>query len=148
MDRELTPLGRMLEGARERLGISGREAARRANITEARWRQVVTGVQTRGGERIAVRPRALTVVAMATAVGVEPTEALAAAGHDARPERVAALVGEIQRVPASDEQQVAAEVERIMALNMSLDARLRMVRALREAWEHRGQDVQTLKDVG
>ena len=128
----------MLEGARERLGISGREAARRANITEARWRQVVTGVQTRGGQRIAVNPRALTIVAMAMAVEVEPAEALAVAGHDARPERVTALIGETQRIPASDEQQVAAEVERIMALNMSLDARLRMVRALREAWEGRG----------
>jgi transcriptional regulator with XRE-family HTH domain len=76
----LTPLGALLEEARLRKALSKREAARRAGISEGRWRQVVTGIQKAGTVNVAVNPRANTVVAMARAVDVDPEAALVAAG--------------------------------------------------------------------
>jgi hypothetical protein len=90
---DLTPLGRLLEKARkEVLQITGREAARRAGISEGRWRQVVTGRQPSGDRLVPVNPRGITVVQMALAVGVDPAEALAAASLPSSPESVAAVV--------------------------------------------------------
>lgn len=79
-DRELTPHGELLDRARVALGISQREAARRAHISEGRWRQVVTGVQRQGGLNIPVNPKAATVAAMARAVDADVRTVLAAAG--------------------------------------------------------------------
>ncbi|WP_173057086.1 helix-turn-helix domain-containing protein [Phytohabitans houttuyneae] len=77
---QLTDVGKILEDARESLRLSKREAARRAGISEGRWRQVVTGVQKAGNVTVPVNPRASTVSAMAQAVGVDPALALRAAG--------------------------------------------------------------------
>lgn len=80
-NQQLTPLGALLEQARARKNLAKREAARRAGISEGRWRQVVTGVQKAGpGKTIPVRYRANTVVAMARAVEVPVDQALHAAG--------------------------------------------------------------------
>lgn len=79
---DLTALGQLLEEARGRAGISKREAARRAGISEGRWRQVVTGVQSAAGMIVPVNPRPITVVAMARAVAVDERAALRAAGLD------------------------------------------------------------------
>lgn len=137
MDRELTPLGRMLEEAREAIGISGREAARRATITDTRWRQVVSGIQARGDKTSPARPRPQTVVAMALAVDVDPAAALKAAGMDDDPKRVVALIGELDRIPppaAAD--ALAAEIEAIAAMSgVPRAVKLRMIAAAREAWE-------------
>ncbi len=79
---ELTPLGRLLEDARESLRISKREAARRADISEGRWRQITIGHQKAGDVTIPVNPRRNTVTAMARAVGVDPAKAQLAAGME------------------------------------------------------------------
>lgn len=80
VEDELTPLGRLLEQARGR--VSKREAARRADISEGHWRAVVRGYQLQAGVKIPANPRRDTVIAMALAVGVEPSAALEAAGFD------------------------------------------------------------------
>ena len=89
-DSDLTPHGRMLEQARkDRVAISGREAARRASISEGRWRQVVLGYQSAGGQRIPVKPTLRTLVAMAVAVDVDPWEVVQVAGLEPAPNREA-----------------------------------------------------------
>lgn len=132
MSRELSPLGQLLETARATLGISGREAARRANITETRWRQVVRGTQTRaGGQQVTANPKPITVVAMALAVNADPTEALQAAGLDATPSVVSRLVAQTQTSVGADlDEDLVAEIERIKGLRMSTEHKLRMIRAL------------------
>jgi hypothetical protein len=132
----LTPLGELLERARtDVLHISVREAARRTGslITEARWRQVVKG--TNG------KPRAVNVVAMALAVGVDPADALTAADITATPESVAALIEEARNRPrmtvieGGGGDALADEIERIRGLPISAKARIRMMQALVDVYE-------------
>lgn len=144
MDRELSALGQLLEDARARVGDTGisiREAARRSGITEARWRQVVRGRQPgRGGAVLPANPKPATVVAMALGVDTDPAAALAAAGLDADLATVTRLVAAHHRATETAEpmdDQLAAEVERIAAMDgVSMENRLRMIRALRDAWEN------------
>lgn len=82
-DSDLTPLGAYLEAARVGLGLSKRAAAKRAEMSEGRWRQVVTGRQSAGGVAIPVNPRPETVTSMARAVGLDPNVALELAGLEA-----------------------------------------------------------------
>jgi hypothetical protein len=82
----LSPVGQVVEPAREKLRISKREAARRAGISEGRWRQVVTGIQKAGGGvDIPVRPRAETVIAMLAAVELQVLDAFIRMGGEAPP---------------------------------------------------------------
>lgn len=76
----MTPHGELLDRARVALGITQREAARRAKISEGRWRQVVTGVQRQGGVSIPVNPKPSTLAAMARAVEANVAAVMAAAG--------------------------------------------------------------------
>lgn len=61
--------------------LSQREAAHRAGISEARWRQIVSGYQAVSGRKVPVRGPDGTLARMAYAVGVSP-EQLDAAGRD------------------------------------------------------------------
>lgn len=91
----LTPLGKLLEDARNTLGLSKREAARRSGFSEARWRQVVTGLQNTKDVNTPSKPKSSTVAAMARAVGVDVDEALRLAGLESTP-------GTGASTPASD----------------------------------------------
>lgn len=143
-DRELTPLGRLLEQARlDVLRISGREAARRAGMSEGRWRQIVAGVERKAGADVAARGTDRTVVAMALAVGVDPAAALAAAGRRVLPEHLDALVADVQASakPAPQDQGddgLADEIERIARLPVSPQARRRMIQAVIDLYEEEG----------
>lgn len=80
-EESLTPLGELIEHARG--SLSKREAARRAGISEGRWRQIVTGQQKAGGGIVVpANPRRETVIAMAEAVGVDVDKALRRAGME------------------------------------------------------------------
>lgn len=79
-NRAQTPHGELLDRARVALGLSQRQAARRAGISEGRWRQIVTGVQRQGGVSIPVNPKASTLAAMARSVEADVHEVLDAAG--------------------------------------------------------------------
>jgi len=67
---EPRPEGQLIAAALKAAGISAREAARRADISEVRWRQIVSGVQTVSGQPVPVVGPADTVARMARAVGL------------------------------------------------------------------------------
>lgn len=139
--RKLTPLGELLEGARiDVLRISASEAARRAKVSESRWRQVVTGVQRKAGGEVPVNPSDRHVVAMAAAVGVDPAQALKAAGRaDVSAASIAAILDEIQRpAPSAQVDSLVEEIERIRHLRgITPDDKIRMVKAIVDLYEER-----------
>jgi hypothetical protein len=74
--------GVLITAALRAAGMSAREAARRAGISEGRWRQIVGGYQVVSpGVYAHVRGPAATLARMATVAGVTP-EQLTAAGRD------------------------------------------------------------------
>jgi len=75
-------LGMLLRDARLAAGRSIRAAARVANLSEARWRQLEAGYELRDGHQLPARPKPATVVQAADAVGVDADAALKAAGLD------------------------------------------------------------------
>lgn len=75
------PLGGFLREQRGKMSI--REAARRAEISESRWRQVEAGHQKMaGGIEVPVHPRAETVAAMCRAISADVRRGLELAGHN------------------------------------------------------------------
>ncbi|WNI16436.1 helix-turn-helix domain-containing protein [Actinacidiphila sp. ITFR-21] len=78
---EAQPEGKLIEDALKTTGISQREAARRIGLSDARWRQIVSGYQSISGYKAPVRGPAATVARMAHIVGVTPDQ-LADAGRD------------------------------------------------------------------
>lgn len=108
--------------SREREGLSRREAAKKAGLSEGVWRNVETGVQHVAG----VGPReyrttANTLARMAAAVRLDPVELVVAAGLDPRdvhvelapePEHSDVRVILVRGNPSTDE--VLAEVRRIL----------------------------------
>lgn len=110
-------------------------------MSEGYWRQIVRGVQRKGGLDIAVNPSARTVVAMASAVGAEPSEALQVAGiQHVSAESIAAMLEEIRR-PAATENEVgnlADDIERIRNLSgITPHDKLRMIKAIVDLHEER-----------
>jgi transcriptional regulator with XRE-family HTH domain len=73
-------LGTIIRRARGQRSI--RRMAARADISEARWRQIEQGYQdVGGGIRREVNPRDETLIAMAQAVGLDPVELFAQIGR-------------------------------------------------------------------
>ncbi|MEH0579013.1 helix-turn-helix transcriptional regulator [Streptomyces sp. B21-108] len=60
----------LIKEALRRVRLSGREAAKRAGMSETRWRQIVNGYQDVGGVRIAVSAPDETLTRMAQVVGL------------------------------------------------------------------------------
>ncbi len=75
------PEGVLIKSALSAARLSQRAAARRAGISETRWRQIVSGYQAVSGRKVPVRSPDDTLARMAHAVGVSP-EQLDAAGRD------------------------------------------------------------------
>jgi hypothetical protein len=79
---EPPPWGILISAALVRAGLSAREAARRARLSEGRWRQITAGYQVvRPGVYEPVRGPAATLARMAAVAGVTP-EQLREAGRD------------------------------------------------------------------
>jgi hypothetical protein len=80
-----TAAGRLIklarQGRREQLSI--REAARRANISETRWRHVEAGFESRGPVKIPVNPTSGLLARMSAAVGLSPERLRPADGEAA-----------------------------------------------------------------
>ena len=86
---EPPPEGALIEAARREAGLSVREAARRAGISEGWWRQVVKGYQSMaGGGHGPVHAPADTVAKMAAVVGVTPEQMK---GEGQRPDAAEAI---------------------------------------------------------
>lgn len=117
------PLGTYLREQRGRMSI--REAARRADISESRWRQVEAGVQKMaGGIEVPVHPRAETVIAMCRAISADPRKGLELAGHNPdqyqwalEPAMDSLGTGErlewFRSLPRQEREQVLAELQRL-----------------------------------
>ncbi|MEU6853069.1 helix-turn-helix transcriptional regulator [Actinacidiphila alni] len=84
---EAPPEGKLIKAALAASGLSQRRAADLADLSEARWRQIVAGYQSVGGRPVPISGPDETLARMAHVVGVRPEE-LAAAG---RPEAAEAL---------------------------------------------------------
>lgn len=117
------PLGEYLREQRGRMAI--REAARRAEISESRWRQVEAGVQKMaGGIEVPVHPRPETVANMCRAISADVRRGLDLAGHN--PDQYAWLVAEpterlgtedrtrwFAGLPREEREQVLLELQRV-----------------------------------
>ena len=117
------PLGAYLRDQRGRMSI--REAARRADISESRWRQVEAGVQKMaGGVEVPVHPRPETVAAMCRAISADPRKGMQLAGHN--PDQYAWLLDDpaerisdpdraqwFQHLPREEREAVLAELQRL-----------------------------------
>ncbi|WP_189160747.1 helix-turn-helix domain-containing protein [Lentzea pudingi] len=78
-------LGELMRTARTRLTLSGREAARRAGISESRWRQLEAVQQPgRDGELQPVSTTTETVLQIAAALALDPSIALRATSRRSR----------------------------------------------------------------
>ncbi|MFF5045594.1 helix-turn-helix domain-containing protein [[Kitasatospora] papulosa] len=73
----------MIASALKKSGLSARKAARQADLSDARWRQIVSGYQSVSGSPAPVRAPADTLARMAQVVGVTPTELREAQREDA-----------------------------------------------------------------
>lgn len=103
-DRPPTPPeGELIKAALEKVAISQREAARQADISEARWRQIVSGYQSVGGSKASFRSPDKTLARMAHVVHVTP-EDLESAGRAGAAQELRAIQ-EAER----EAEQAAAE---------------------------------------
>lgn len=116
------PLGAFLRSARGMMSI--REAARRAEISESRWRQVEAGYQQMaGGIKAPVSPRPETIAAMCKAISADIAEGLRLAGHNPEQygwlfEDTPNLDNDVDRawfaaLPREDREQILAELQRV-----------------------------------
>ena len=78
------PLGAVIKAARERAGLSVREAAGHAEFSPTTWTSIETGTRIKrgGGEHEPTRPKPGVIVAAANVVGVAVDTALELAGYD------------------------------------------------------------------
>jgi len=131
---DLSALGELLEAARESLGLSKRQAAERAGISEVRWRQIVTRVPD--GQQ-APRPRRNNLIRMAQAVGVDPDRALTVAGFALLP-KVPAMSAEegwiqlddVQNIVATEAHNLITKIQDDESLN--IERRIDLVRTVIE----------------
>lgn len=121
---EPPPEAALIRSALKARRLTARSAAAAAGISDARWRQIISGYQSVSGNHIPVRAPADTLARMAQAAGVTADE-LAEAGR----EDAAAELREI--APAS---QSSAQVEAITALLATLppDAQQEVLRRLQQ----------------
>jgi hypothetical protein len=122
------PWGALLTAAIRRAGLSAREAARRAGISEGRWRQITGGYQVVSpGVYAQVRGPAATLAKMAAVAGLSPAELRAAGREDAaavlaRHQQERAPADEmLARVRALDGEQ-ARELLAAIALQLGISA--------------------------
>jgi hypothetical protein len=124
---EPPPWGALITAALVRNGLSARAAARRAGLSEGRWRQITGGYQVVSpGVYAEVRGPAGTVARMAAVAGVTPAQ-LRAAGRDDAASILAGRLGHepdaaaemLERVRAMDTDQ-ARELLATIALQLGI----------------------------
>ncbi|HXW47130.1 MAG TPA: hypothetical protein VEL03_20220 [Streptosporangiaceae bacterium] len=121
---EPPPWGALITASLARQGISAREAARRAGLSEGRWRQITGGYQVVSpGVYAHVRGPAATVAKMAAVAGVTAAQ-LRAAGRD---DAADALDSQRERRPVTGEEML----ERVRAMDTDQARELLATIALR-----------------
>lgn len=124
------PEGELIAEYQKRSGLSVRQAARRAGISEGWWRQIVKGHQTLSGGGIGpVKGPAETVARMAFAVGV-PHHRLVEVGRDDAALALNRIIREeaaqsetAEDVPAAERSDV--QLERLLELWTRMGSRQR-----------------------
>jgi transcriptional regulator with XRE-family HTH domain len=103
------PWGALITESLAQAGLSAREAARRAGLSEGRWRQITGGYQVVSpGVYAQVRGPAATLARMAAVAGVTPAQ-LRAAGRD---DAAQLLLRQQDQRPAGEEM-----LERVRAMD-------------------------------
>lgn len=120
---DTNPFGTWLRDKRGKMPV--REAARRADISDTRWRQLEKGSQqVAKGIHVPVQPKPETAAKAARAVGADPAEGLRLAGYD--PAQWPALVAQpaeqigdaldrewFMSLPADERAELLAELQRL-----------------------------------
>lgn len=111
-------VGETLKRARVRLGISKREAAKRANLSDGAWRHLEAGLKIVSGAVVHPNPRNENLVSAALAVKVPPAVLFELAARPLPSELVEApspdrLLESIQRLRAIDRDLVASLINRL-----------------------------------
>lgn len=118
------PEGALIERARIRKNLSVRKIAPVAGISEARWRQLVSGYSTpTAGVMVAAKAPDLTLARMARAVGVTPDQ-LREVNRVEAAEVLEGLVEEPVGQKLNDETPTSDELRRIRD-NTSLPSHIR-----------------------
>lgn len=109
--------------------LSVREAARRADLSDSRWRQIVQGFQVVSGTPVPFHAPAETIARMATVVGLTSIDLRAAGRSDAADALQDLLLDEKYGDKTNEELraetiEIAREVaETVRRLGLDLDAR-------------------------
>lgn len=113
------PWGLLIAQALKKSRMSAREAAKRAGMSDGRWRQIVSGYQTvSAGVYAPVRGPAETLARMAQVVGVTPEQLEQAGRSDA-----AAELRELPSLPEPEQELTARELtERLRELTAEFEA--------------------------
>jgi hypothetical protein len=120
------PWGALITTALAREGLSVREAARRAGLSEGRWRQITGGYQiVSPGVYASVRGPAATLARMARVVGVT-AEQLSEAGRDDAAMVLAAdehsaveeIVQRVRELDADQARDLLARIARELGLSL------------------------------
>ncbi len=80
------PEAAALKAGLSRSGLTAKQAALESGLSDARWRQIVSGYQSVGGVPVPVKAPTETLARMALTVGVTPDELREAGRHDAADE--------------------------------------------------------------
>lgn len=116
---EQRPEGRLIGEALRMKGISGRQAASEAGISDARWRQIVNGYMSAGGgQTVTVVGPDETIARMARVAGVTPNQ-LREAG---RPEAADLLLTLAGMQAESEWQSVGSALDRLISIQEQLKA--------------------------
>ncbi|MEU0181506.1 helix-turn-helix transcriptional regulator [Streptomyces sp. NPDC006207] len=108
---------KLIQAALKKSRLTARRAASKADLSEARWRQIVSGYQSVSGSYIPVKAPAETLARMAQVVGVTPDELTKAGRADAATE-LADL--ELLAPPASTGYASDPHIDAIAALLATL----------------------------
>ncbi len=112
-------IGRVLWEARNRLGISKREAARRAGLSEGAWRHLEAGKKIVNRTAVDPNPRNENLVAAARAVEVRPELLFEMAGRELPPGLVEPpseeqTIRDFRRLSHNDRQLVDRLITRLL----------------------------------
>jgi transcriptional regulator with XRE-family HTH domain len=104
------PEGALIQSAMKRGRLSARKAAARVGLSEARWRQIMNGYQSVGGQKVPVFGPPETIARMAAAVGVTSDQLRAVAREDAAAEMDADPQIQVRREAMGMSRRDLAEV--------------------------------------
>jgi transcriptional regulator with XRE-family HTH domain len=114
--RQWVEFGRWLAEQREQRGLRRREAARRAKVTEAQWRDLETGrKEAVGGIRLLPNPSAEVLERVAGVLELPVEELLSRVGRPQRPSLAAVPRSRNGAVPLANGAPLQSKLRRLSA---------------------------------